>query len=71
LTGFENPIKIKYYIMKKRTKKSNNTNIIKGNWQVSEDELLIKLVKQYGPKKWSEISLNLPGRIGKNIINLR
>ena len=38
---------------------------IKGPWTSTEDELLIKLVKRYGPKKWSVIALHVPGRKGK------
>jgi hypothetical protein len=38
---------------------------IKGPWTSLEDELLQKLVKRYGPKKWSVIALHVPGRKGK------
>ncbi len=38
---------------------------IKGPWTREEDELLAKLVQEYGPKKWSVIASNVPGRIGK------
>ena len=38
---------------------------IKGPWTAVEDELLIRLVKKYGPKKWSVIALHVPGRKGK------
>jgi hypothetical protein len=30
-----------------------------------EDDLVIKLVEKYGPKKWSLIAQHLQGRIGK------
>lgn len=30
-----------------------------------EDETIIDLVNEYGPKKWSTIAQHLPGRIGK------
>jgi myb-related protein len=30
-----------------------------------EDELVMKLVLEHGPKNWSFIAKNLPGRIGK------
>jgi hypothetical protein len=30
-----------------------------------EDDIIIKMVKEYGPTKWSAISQALPGRIGK------
>ncbi len=32
---------------------------------VQEDELIIELVEQHGPKRWSLIAQELPGRIGK------
>jgi hypothetical protein len=38
---------------------------IKGPWTSVEDELLCKLVKRYGPKKWSVIAQHVPGRKGK------
>lgn len=30
-----------------------------------EDDSLMQLVEQYGPKRWSVIAMHLPGRIGK------
>ncbi|KAJ9546836.1 hypothetical protein OSB04_019379 [Centaurea solstitialis] len=30
-----------------------------------EDDVIIRMVEQYGAKKWSAIAQNLPGRIGK------
>jgi len=38
---------------------------VKGPWTREEDEQLTKLVKEYGPKKWSVIAAHIPGRIGK------
>mmetsp|Transcript_11664 Transcript_11664/g.20761 ORF Transcript_11664/g.20761 Transcript_11664/m.20761 type:complete len:552 (+) Transcript_11664:326-1981(+) len=38
---------------------------IKGPWTREEDEQLAKLVKEYGPKKWSVIASHVQGRIGK------
>lgn len=38
---------------------------VKGSWSPEEDALVLKLVKQYGPKKWSQIAKHLHGRIGK------
>lgn len=32
---------------------------------LQEDDHIMKLVKIYGPKKWSLIAKSLPGRIGK------
>ncbi|XP_061366806.1 transcription factor MYB98-like [Gastrolobium bilobum] len=41
------------------------SNIVKGQWTVEEDRLLIQMVEQYGVRKWSHIAQALPGRIGK------
>lgn len=38
---------------------------MKGAWTKEEDDLVVKLVNEYGPKKWSLIASNLQGRIGK------
>jgi Myb-like DNA-binding domain len=32
---------------------------------LQEDNLVVKLVEQYGPKRWSTIALHLPGCIDK------
>ncbi|KAL6181838.1 hypothetical protein ACLB2K_048487 [Fragaria x ananassa] len=40
-------------------------NVVKGQWTIDEDRVLIQLVEQYGVRKWSHISQMLPGRIGK------
>ncbi|XP_023929442.1 transcription factor MYB98 [Quercus suber] len=50
---------------KKPQKGRKKSNVVKGQWTVEEDRLLIQLVKQYGVKKWSYIAQMLPGRIGK------
>ena len=34
---------------------------LKGPWTVDEDSKLMTLVKQNGPKKWSQIAAELPG----------
>ncbi|XWS37493.1 hypothetical protein CRYUN_Cryun19dG0047600 [Craigia yunnanensis] len=41
------------------------SNVVKGQWTIEEDRLLIQLVEQYGVRKWSHIAQMLPGRIGK------
>ncbi|XVF12073.1 hypothetical protein REPUB_Repub08aG0083200 [Reevesia pubescens] len=41
------------------------SNVVKGQWTIEEDRLLIQLVEQYGVRKWSHIAQLLPGRIGK------
>lgn len=38
---------------------------LKGPWTEEEDIKLMQLVKENGPKKWSTIAAELPGRIGK------
>ncbi|EDQ87702.1 uncharacterized protein MONBRDRAFT_33265 [Monosiga brevicollis MX1] len=49
----------------KRPKKGLTSGSTKGNWTTEEDELVVRLVKQYGAKKWSQIAQHLPGRVGK------
>ncbi|KAJ8772851.1 hypothetical protein K2173_028028 [Erythroxylum novogranatense] len=39
---------------------------IKGPWSPEEDELLQRLVQNYGPRNWSLISKSIPGRSGKS-----
>ncbi|XP_077215474.1 uncharacterized protein LOC143850024 [Tasmannia lanceolata] len=41
------------------------SSVVKGQWTAEEDELLVRLVDQYGEKKWSQIAQKLVGRIGK------
>jgi hypothetical protein len=48
-----------------RWQKVLNPELIKGPWTKEEDEIVMKLVKKYGPRHWSTIASNLPGRIGK------
>ncbi|KAL3500529.1 hypothetical protein ACH5RR_039622 [Cinchona calisaya] len=48
-----------------RWQKVLNPELVKGPWSKEEDEIIIELVIQYGPKKWSTIAQHLPGRIGK------
>ncbi|CAL9056981.1 unnamed protein product, partial [Musa banksii] len=40
-------------------------NVVKGQWTAEEDSMLVRLVKQHGVRKWSQIAKNLVGRIGK------
>ncbi|KAK3608477.1 hypothetical protein CHS0354_010323 [Potamilus streckersoni] len=42
-----------------------NPDLIKGPWTKEEDEKVLKLVQQFGPKKWTIISKYLKGRTGK------
>eukprot|EP00899_Mesostigma_viride_P000762 jgi/Mesvir1/10687/Mv13778-RA.1 len=39
--------------------------MVKGQWTAEEDAHLISLVEMHGPKKWSLIAAQMPGRIGK------
>ncbi|XP_073123014.1 transcription factor MYB3R-1-like isoform X2 [Henckelia pumila] len=48
-----------------RWQKVLNPELVKGPWSKEEDEMMIELVNKYGPKKWSTIAQDLPGRIGK------
>ncbi|KAK9699866.1 hypothetical protein RND81_08G200400 [Saponaria officinalis] len=48
-----------------RWQKVLNPDLIKGPWSKEEDEIIVQMVKKYGPKKWSTIAQHLPGRIGK------
>lgn len=47
------------------SKKGESNSHVKGAWSDEEDQKLKELVEQYGPKRWSLISQELPGRIGK------
>ena len=42
-----------------------NPKIKKGPWAPEEDKLLVDLVADSGPKGWTKIAQQLPGRIGK------
>ncbi|CAD5180225.1 unnamed protein product [Musa acuminata subsp. malaccensis] len=42
-----------------------SSNVVKGQWTAEEDSMLVRLVKQHGVRKWSQIAKNLVGRIGK------
>ncbi|EOA19905.1 hypothetical protein CARUB_v10000155mg [Capsella rubella] len=48
-----------------RWQKVLNPELVKGPWTKEEDEMIVQLIKKYGPKKWSTIARYLPGRIGK------
>ncbi|KAL4590722.1 hypothetical protein LXL04_003663 [Taraxacum kok-saghyz] len=48
-----------------RWQKVLNPELVKGPWSKEEDEVIVRLVDQYGAKKWSTIAQHLPGRIGK------
>ncbi|KAI5021548.1 hypothetical protein ZWY2020_058278 [Hordeum vulgare] len=48
-----------------RWQKVLNPELVKGPWSKEEDDVIIQMVKKYGPTKWSTIAQALPGRIGK------
>ncbi|KAK6927084.1 hypothetical protein RJ641_008803 [Dillenia turbinata] len=50
---------------RKRVRGSSSTTLIKGQWTEEEDRTLIRLVNQYGVRKWSQIAEKLVGRAGK------
>ncbi|XP_061347816.1 transcription factor MYB98-like [Gastrolobium bilobum] len=54
-----------YPTTRRTYKVRKKSNIVKGQWTVEEDGLLIQLVEQYGLRKWSHIAQILRGRIGK------
>ncbi|KAJ4835432.1 hypothetical protein Tsubulata_039320 [Turnera subulata] len=51
--------------MGKKAKKGSCANLIKGQWTEEEDRKLIRLVKQFGVRKWAQIAERLAGRAGK------
>ncbi|MCE2055402.1 hypothetical protein HAX54_042527 [Datura stramonium] len=44
---------------------SSTTVLVKGQWTEEEDRNLVKLVKQFGIKRWAQIAENMVGRAGK------
>ncbi|KAI3465265.1 hypothetical protein Pfo_021928 [Paulownia fortunei] len=46
-------------------KGSSSAYWVKGQWTTEEDRKLVKLVKQYGHRKWAAIAEHMVGRIGK------
>ncbi len=48
-----------------RWQKVLNPELVKGPWTEEEDNLVLKLVADNGPQKWTHIAEHLPGRIGK------
>ncbi len=43
--------------------KRNKQLAVKGPWSKEEDDVVVRLVGQYGPKRWSLIASNLPGTL--------
>ncbi|KAK7321343.1 hypothetical protein VNO77_31895 [Canavalia gladiata] len=52
-------------VVGKKSQKESCVAWIKGQWNREEDRKLIRLVKQYGDRKWAEIAEKLEGRVGK------
>lgn len=50
---------------KASSKTLKKANVVKGQWTLEEDRKLVKLVEQFGLRKWSHIAQMLPGRVGK------
>lgn len=48
-----------------RWQKVLNPELIKGPWTEEEDNIVVKLVAENGPQKWTHVAEHLPGRIGK------
>eukprot|EP00826_Nyctotherus_ovalis_P065283 TRINITY_DN9592_c0_g1_i1.p1 TRINITY_DN9592_c0_g1~~TRINITY_DN9592_c0_g1_i1.p1 ORF type:complete len:392 (-),score=131.54 TRINITY_DN9592_c0_g1_i1:382-1557(-) len=48
-----------------RWQKVLNPELVKGPWTEEEDNIVIKLVAENGPQKWTHVAEHLPGRIGK------
>ena len=48
-----------------RWQKVLNPILVKGPWTKEEDQVVLDLVRKYGPKNWSFIASKLSGRIGK------
>ena len=48
-----------------RWKNHLQPDLVKGPWTKEEDERVIDLVNQHGPRKWAFIAKHLKGRIGK------
>ncbi|VFR00397.1 unnamed protein product [Cuscuta campestris] len=49
----------------KRAKGRSSPPLIKGQWTDEEDRNLIRLVKQYGVRKWAQVADKMVGRAGK------
>ena len=42
-----------------------NQDALKRPWSTAEDSIVIELVHRYGPKNWTQIAAQVPGRTGK------
>ena len=48
-----------------RWNKVLNPSLVKGSWTPSEDDMIVRWVRENGPKNWSALAQKLPGRLGK------
>jgi hypothetical protein len=44
---------------------SHALGVLKRAWRAEEDEKLLALIKEHGPRRWGVIASSLPGRVGK------
>ena len=44
---------------------SGKNDLAQASWTLEEDNLLRSIVTAVGPKRWTKIAMNFPGRIGK------
>jgi len=44
---------------------SSALGVLKRAWRPDEDETLLTLIVEHGPRWWSVIAAHLPGRVGK------
>ncbi|XP_077253232.1 transcription factor MYB98-like [Tasmannia lanceolata] len=51
--------------MKRISRSHKRSKVTKGQWSMEEDRLLIRLVQQFGVRKWCQIAPMLNGRVGK------
>ncbi|XP_058091837.1 transcription factor MYB98-like [Magnolia sinica] len=51
--------------VKRSGKIQKKSHVVKGQWTLEEDKLLVHLVEQFGLRKWSQIAKMLNGRMGK------
>ena len=42
-----------------------NQDVLKRPWSAAEDSIVIEFVHRYGPKNWTQIAAQVPGRTGK------
>lgn len=65
LSPWTNVVTNVHAVRNSRWQKVLDPRLVKGPWTPEDDEKVIELVKKLGPKKWSKIAEQLPGRIGK------